>query len=47
MTEDNRTELSMEELEEVTGGFWDEISEFGKDLWKKVRNVVERLKDLG
>ena len=47
MTEKNRTELSMEDLEAVTGGFWDEIGEVSKNLWKKVKDVVYRLKDFG
>ena len=48
MSKNDRVELSLEELEAVNGGgFWDDVLEFGKGLWKKTRNVIVRMKDLG
>ena len=47
MHTNDTVELSPEELEEINGGFWDEICEFGKGVWDKTKNVVRRLKDWG
>ena len=46
-TNDDMVELSPEELEEINGGFWDEIWEFSKGVWKKTKDVVIKLKDWG
>ena len=43
----NRVKLTMEELEAVNGGFWDEILDFGKGVWEKTKDVVLKLKDWG
>lgn len=43
----NKTELSLEEMEAVNGGFLDSITEFGKNVWKKVIDVVYKMKDWG
>ena len=40
-------ELNLEEMEAVNGGFWEEIEEFGKGLWGKVKGVVNKLKNFG
>ena len=40
-------ELNINEMEQVNGGFWDEIWEFGKGVWKKTKDVVYKLKDWG
>ena len=43
----NMKELNLNELENANGGFWDEICDFGKGLWKKAKNVVIKLKNWG
>ena len=47
MNTNEKAELNMEELEQANGGFWDELLEFGKGVWKKTKDVVIRLKDWG
>ena len=47
MTTNEKAELIMDELEQANGGFWDEILEFGKGVWKKTKDVFIRLKDRG
>ncbi len=44
----NRVELNLEELETVNGGnLWDDVKDFGKGLWKKTVNVINKLKNWG
>jgi hypothetical protein len=43
----NMKELNLDEMEQANGGFWDEIWEFGKGVWKKTKDVVYKLKDWG
>ena len=51
MNTNNMAELDPEELEAASGGFWEEIGEgigdFGKNLWKKTRDVVKKLINWG
>ena len=48
MRKNDRAELSLEELEAVNGGsFWDDVCEFSKGLWKKTKDIDNRLKDWG
>ena len=49
MSKNARVELSLEELEAVHGGgFWYDVWEFSKGLWKKTtKDVVIRLKNWG
>lgn len=47
MRTDNMIELNLEEMEAVSGGFWEEIGDFGWRLWDKVKDVVYRLKNFG
>ncbi len=51
MRKNDMVELNPEEMETVSGGFWKEIGEgigdFGKNLWKKVKGVVQKLKNWG
>lgn len=48
MSKNERVELSLEDLEAVNGGdFWDDAWEFSKNLWKKTKDIVYRLKDWG
>ena len=37
MRTDNMIELNPEEMEAVSGGFWEEIGDFGWRLWDKVK----------
>ena len=48
MSQNDRVELSLEELEAVNGGsFWDDVLDFGKGVWKKTKDVVNKLKNFG
>ena len=48
MHTDKMVELNPEEMEAAVGGLWEEIGEFGKKLWDKVKNVLRnKLKDYG
>ena len=48
MSKNDGVELCPEELEAVNGGgFPDDAWDFCKGLWKKIKNVVNKLKNWG
>ena len=47
MHTDNRTGLNLEEMEAATGGLWEEIAEFGINVWDKVKKTVLKVAKQG
>ncbi len=48
MRKNDRAELSLEELEAVnSSGLWDDVREFSEGLWKKTKDVINKLKNWG